>query len=326
MLRFIVKRVLWMIPVLLGVTLLVFTISYFMPGDVVWNIVGSNASQEAHDAMVVRLGLDQPFFKQYWNYISGIITRFDFGTSYVYKHSVGQEILARLPYTLRLGFLGMLLSIIIGLSVGIISATKQYSFSDYSLTVISMFFASMPGFWFALMLILLFSVSLGWLPATGVATWKNWVLPVIASGITSCAVIMRMTRSSMLEVIRQDYIRTARSKGLKESTVIRKHALRNSLIPVITVIGMHFSIIMGGSVIIETIFNIPGMGMYLMAGINNRDYPIILGCVLVISFWTCLMNLLVDLCYAYIDPRIKAQYQNQGKPRRRKHSTEKEVA
>lgn len=316
MLQFVLKRILWMIPIILGVTFMVFTISYFMPGDVVWTIVGQNSSQETYDAMVIKLGLDKPFLTQFWNYISNIVAHFDFGNSYIYKHSVGDEILKRLPYSIKLGVSSIILSVIIGLPVGIISATKQYSVADYSLTVIAMFLASMPGFWFALMLMLFFSVQIGILPATGIGTLQHWILPVISSGITSCAVIMRMTRSSMLEVIRQDYIRTARAKGLKESKVISRHALKNSLIPVLTIIGMQFGVLVGGSVIVETIFNMPGMGSYLMTGINNRDYPVIMGCVLIISFWICVMNLVVDICYAYIDPRIKVQYQNAQKTHR----------
>ena len=171
----------------------------------------------------------------------------------------------------------------------------------------------MPNFWLALLCILLFSLKLGWLPATGFGTWKQLVLPVVTNALTSVAVVARMARSSMLEVIRQDYIRTARAKGLREGTVIRRHALKNSLIPVLTVIGMQMSMVMGGSVIIETIFSIPGLGAYMMAGINARDYPVINGCVLVLSLSICVMNLLVDIAYAYVDPRIRSQYETRKK-------------
>jgi peptide/nickel transport system permease protein len=279
-----------------------------MPGDVVWSIVGFTASQADYDAMYKHLGLDQPFLVQYWNYISNIILHFDLGTSFMYNHDVGKELIARLPFTIILGVLSTVVTILVGMPVGIVSATKQYSAADYILTVVSMILASMPSFWLALMLMLVFSVKLRWLPATGTGTWRHWVLPVASSGLMMSAVIMRMTRSSMLEVIRQDYIRTARAKGLKKGTVIRRHALKNSLIPVVTVIGMQFSILIGGSVIVETIFNMPGIGMYLMTGINNRDYPVIMGCVLLISAWTCVVNLIVDLSYAFIDPRISAQF------------------
>jgi peptide/nickel transport system permease protein len=184
-----------------------------------------------------------------------------------------------------------------------------------------MVFAAMPGFWLALMMIIVFSVNLGWLPATGVTTWKGYILPVVCNALGSVAVVVRMLRSSMLEVIRQDYIRTARAKGLTEGMIIRKHALKNALMPVITIIGMQVSMIMGGSVIIETIFNIPGLGLYMMNGISGRDYPIICGCVLIISLCVCVMNLVVDLVYAFIDPRIKAQY-SKGKKKHRKSEKE----
>ena len=181
------------------------------------------------------------------------------------------------------------------------------------MTTLSTLFAAMPNFWLALLCILLFSLKLGWLPATGFGTWKQLVLPVVTNALTSVAVVARMARSSMLEVIRQDYIRTARAKGLREGTVIRRHALKNSLIPVLTVIGMQMSMVMGGSVIIETIFSIPGLGAYMMAGINARDYPVINGCVLVLSLSICVMNLLVDIAYAYVDPRIRSQYETRRK-------------
>ena len=305
---FIVRRILWVIPVLIGVSFVVFTISYFMPGDVVWFIIGTDATQAEYDAMFIQLGFNQPFLVQYWNYISNIVLHFDLGTSLMYKHDIGRQLLIRLPYSIQLGVLSTVVSLIIGMPIGVVSATKQYSVADYSLTITSMVFASMPGYWFALILMLIFSVSLGWLPATGTGTWKHWVLPVLSSGIMMCAMNMRMTRSSMLEVIRQDYIRTARAKGLKEGTVIRKHALKNSFMPVVTVIGMQFSMLMGGSVVIETIFNMPGVGMYMLTGITTRDYPVIMGCVLMISVWICVVNLVVDISYAFIDPRIKAQF------------------
>ena len=171
-----------------------------------------------------------------------------------------------------------------------------------------MFIAAMPNFWMGLMLMLIFSLKLGWLPASGIDSWQNWVLPTLTQCLGSLALMTRMTRSSMLEVIRQDYIRTARSKGLSEQSVIRKHVLKNSLIPVITIVGMQVGMIMGGSLIIESIFSIPGLGSYMMKGITSRDYPVINGCVLLMSTTICVMNLVTDLAYGFIDPRIKAQY------------------
>ena len=215
--------------------------------------------------------------------------------------------------TFEIGILGVLLTIILGVPFGVLSATKQYSVLDYSVTTLSTLFAAMPNFWLALVAILLFSLKLRWLPATGFGTVQQLILPVLTNALTSVAVVARMTRSSMLEVIRQDYIRTARAKGLREGTVIRRHALKNALIPVLTVVGMQMSMVMGGSVIVETIFSIPGLGAYMMAGITARDYPVINGCVVVLSLSICVMNLLVDIAYAYVDPRIRAQYERPKK-------------
>lgn len=306
--KYILKRLLWMIPVVLGVLLIVFFISYITPGDPVKIILGSNYTEEAYIAKTHELGLDKPFIVQYINYVVNLVTKGSMGTSYTYGHSVAAQIWSRMGITLEIGLLGVLLTVIIGVPIGILSATKQYSVLDYSVTTLSTLFAAMPNFWLALLCILLFSLKLGWLPATGFGTWKQLVLPVVTNALTSVAVVARMARSSMLEVIRQDYIRTARSKGLKEGTIIRKHALNNSLIPVLTVVGMQMSMVMGGSVIIETIFSIPGLGAYMMAGINARDYPVINGCVVILSLSICIMNLLVDIAYAYVDPRIRSQY------------------
>lgn len=315
LLRYVLKRILWMIPVILGVLFIVFFISYITPGDAAMAQLGTNYTEEAYAAKVAELGLDRPFFVQFFDYVIGLVTRFDMGTSYTYGHSVSGEILTRMPVTLKIGLFGVLLTLVIGLPIGIISATKQYSILDYSVTVVSMIFAAMPGFWMAMMMMLLFALKLGWLPATGINSWQGYIMPVLCNALSSAAIVVRMLRSSMLEVIRQDYIRTARAKGLSEGVIIRRHALKNSLMPVITVIGMQVSMIMGGSVIIETIFNITGLGSYLVGGITSRDYPVVCGCVLMISLCVCIMNLLVDLVYAFIDPRVKAQY-SAGKKRR----------
>ena len=311
--KYILKRLLWMIPVVLGVLLIVFFISYITPGDPVKTILGSNYTQEAYDAKTKELGLDKPFFYQYGKYVLDMVTKGDLGTSYSYGHSVSEQIWSRMGITFEIGILGVLLTIILGVPFGVLSATKQYSVLDYSVTTLSTLFAAMPNFWLALVAILLFSLKLRWLPATGFGTVQQLILPVLTNALTSVAVVARMTRSSMREVIRQDYIRTARAKGLREGTVIRRHALKNALIPVLTVVGMQMSMVMGGSVIVETIFSIPGLGAYMMAGINARDYPVINGCVVVLSLSICVMNLLVDIAYAYVDPRIRAQYERPKK-------------
>jgi len=308
MIKYVLKRLLWIIPVVLGVLFIVFLISYITPGDPVKIMLGRNYTEEAYIAKTQELGLDKPFLEQYVRYVVNMVTKGDLGTSYVYGHSVAQQIGDRMGVTLEIGILGVILTVLLGLPIGVLSATKQYSVLDYGTTTISMILAAMPNFWLALLAILLFSLKLRWLPATGFGTFKHLILPVLTNALTSVAVVARMSRSSMLEVIRQDYIRTARAKGLREGVIIRRHALKNAIIPVITVIGMQMSMVMGGSVIIETIFSIPGLGSYMMSGINSRDYPIINGCVLILSLSICVMNLIVDIAYAYVDPRIRAQY------------------
>ncbi len=308
MIRFTIRRLLWMIPVLLGILFIVFTLSHFMPGDPVQSKLGTNYTQEQYDALEHEMGLDQPFLKQFWDYLVGVVTRFDLGTSYKTYRAVNTMVFERIGTTLKLGIFSSIVTIVISMPLGIISARHQYTPLDYSVTTISLIFASVPGFWLAMMMMILFALKLGWLPSSGIGTWKHYVMPVLAQGLMPLASITRMTRSSMLEVVRQDYIRTARAKGLKENVVINKHALKNALIPVITVVGMQLSMIFGGSVVIETIFSMPGLGTLLMSSINGRDYPAIMGIVFIISLSVCVINLLVDLVYAAVDPRIKAQF------------------
>jgi peptide/nickel transport system permease protein len=309
MTKFILKRVLWIIPVCLGVLLIVFSISYFSPGDPVMSLLGTKGyTPEAYAELEAKLGLDKPFLTQYINYVKGIVTEFNFGTSYSYGHEVGPEILSRMGITLKLGLLSVLVTALLGVPFGIISATKQYSLLDYGVTVASLFFASMPNFWLAMVCIIIFSLKLGWLPPNGMNGWKYMILPVMTNAMSSVASVSRMSRSSMLEVIRADYIRTARAKGCSERSIIFKHELRNAIIPIMTVVGMQLGSVVAGSVVIETIFNIQGLGTYMMNGISGRDYPIINACVLVLAFCICIMNLLVDICYAYVDPRIHSKY------------------
>lgn len=316
MLKYILLRLLQIIPVLVGVLFIVFTINHMSPGDPVTSLLGSNYTQQQYEAKQAELGLDKPFATQFYIYSKNIVTKLNFGTSYQTQRSVSKEIFERLPVTLKLSLIGVCITILLGIPFGIISATKQYSTLDYSVTVGSLVFASMPGFWLGLMLIIVFSLNLKLVPASGLSTWKSWILPALAVGLSPVATITRMTRSSMLDVVRQDYIRTARAKGLSEGTVIMKHALKNALIPVVTVTGMLLGFLVGGSVIVETIFTIPGLGLLMMSAINNKDYPIIQGCVLVLSLFVCLINLLVDLLYGVIDPRIMANYKS-GKPKKK---------
>ena len=313
MAKYILKRILWIVPVCLGVLLIVFSISYFAPGDPVMSMLGASGyTPEAYASLKHELGLDQPFFAQYFRYIVNIVTKFDFGNSYTYGHAVSGEIISRIGITVKLGVLSVIVTTLIGVPFGVISATKQYSAMDYSVTVGSLFFAAMPNFWLALICIIVFALKLKWLPATGMGNWRYMVLPVLANSMGTVANVARMSRSSMLEVIRSDYIRTARAKGCRENTVIWRHALHNAVIPILTVVGMQLGTVMAGSVVIETIFNMPGLGSYLLTN----------ACVLILAFFICIMNLIVDLCYAFADPRIRSQYVSG----RKKKATAKEGA
>ncbi len=308
MIRYILKRILQMIPVLLLVLVIVFTINYFTPGDPVASLLGESASEEQIDAKRAELGLDDPYFIQLGKYIWNIVTRFDFGTSYKTGLPVKDEIVARMSTTMLLTFWSMLIATVVGITLGVISAVKQFSIFDNVSTFISLFGASMPSFWLGLMLMLIFALHLGWFPATGFKGPSYWVLPAIALSVSPISVIARTTRSSMLEVIRQDYIRTARAKGLGEFTVVVKHALRNTLIPVITVIGIQVGRTLGGVIVTEAIFAIPGLGSLMVVSIKSKNYPSIQGSILFCAFCFAAVNLFVDVLYAYIDPRIERQY------------------
>ena len=308
MLAYTIKRFLWMIPVMLGIILIVFTISYFMPGDPVQMILGSSYTEEEYIAKQRELGLDKSYFEQLGSYLYNLVVHGDLGVSYSTGRAVSAELHGRIWISMKIGILSCLLTTILSVPLGIITAVRKNTLFDYSVTTVAVFLASMPGFWIALMFIILFSQKLGWLPASGLSSWKHYILPVVCNGLSPIAITARMTRSSMLEVINQDYVRTARSKGLKERAIIINHALKNALIPVITVVGAQFSMIIGGSVIIESIFNIQGMGARLVAAINNRDYSMILGITVIISAFTMGIMLIVDLVYATVDPRIKAEF------------------
>lgn len=316
MLKYIIKRILLIIPVLLGVLIVVFTINYISPSDPVDVVAGANAPDYIREEIRHELGLDQPYLTQLFNYIKGVVFHLDFGNSYITKTSVRDEILTRFPTTLKLSVLMVFFGTLIGMPLGILSAIKQNSVFDYIGTFLALVGASLPGFWLALMLMIQFSLKLGWFPPSGIETWRHWVLPMVAGGVYPIASIMRTTRASMLEVVRQDYIRTARSKGLSERTVTMRHALKNAIIPVVTIVGMSLAYVMGGTMVIEAVFTIPGLGSYLKQGIGQMDTPIILGCVLFSAFIMSVMNLLVDILYAFIDPRIKAQYSGRKKAKR----------
>lgn len=308
MFKYIIRRILMMIPVLLGVTFIIFTLMYITPGDPARIILGDTATQASVSAMRHQMGLDQPFLVQYGNYIKNLVLHFNIGTSYVTKQPVMTEIMSAAPSTLKLALSSMIVAVLIGIPVGVISAVKQYSIFDTVTMIFALIGISMPVFWLGLLLIILFAVKLQWLPAAGYSGFKYIILPAIALGAQSVSVFARMTRSSMLEVIRQDYIRTVRAKGQKEIVVILGHALRNALIPIITILGLQFGGLLGGAVLTESIFSIPGIGRLMVDSINMRDYPVVQGGVIFIAIGFSIVNLLVDLMYAYVDPRIKSQY------------------
>ena len=320
--KFIGKRLLMMLPVLIGVSLAIFSLMYFAPGNPADIILGDLATQADKEMFRKEHGLDDPFVVQYLQYLKGIVTQGDLGTSYVTKQPVTIEILQRFPTTCKLAGLSIVIAVIIGVSAGIVSATRQYSMVDNICRIVSMAGVSMPNFWLGMMLILLFSVVLKWLPPSGFSTPRHWILPAVTIGAASAANIMRMTRSSMLEVIRQDYIRTARAKGESERVVIWNHALKNALIPIITVIGLSFGRLLGGAVLTESIFSIAGLGKLMVDAIKVKNIPMIQGGVLFIAFVMVILNLVVDVLYAYADPRIRSQY---VRTKARKAQTAKEA-
>lgn len=307
MIRYIGKRLLQMIPILLTVAILIFTLMYFVPGDPVEIMLGDTATPEQIAAARAKFGLDKPYLIRLWNYLVGIV-HLDFGTSYLQGSSVASELFLRFPRTLTLASLSILFTIVVGIPIGIQCAIHANKLSDKIWMFLTMLGNSMPGFWLALLLVILFSVKLGLLPSNGTGGLEYYILPVVANSIGSLADIARQTRSSMLEVIRSDYVVTARAKGLPENEVIWKHALPNALIPIITVCGSRFGFMLGGTVIIESVFSIPGIGMYMVNGINSRDYPVVQGSIIYIAFIFAFIMLITDLIYAYVDPRIKAQY------------------
>ena len=296
-----------MIPVLLIAAILIFSLMDFVPGDPVRIMLGHTATEVQIEEVREQMGLNEPFFVRLFSFLNGLI-RLDFGKSYQTRMDVGQELVARFPYTLTLSLSCVFCSVMLGLPIGIQCALRADKPTDRIWMFITMLGNSMPGFWLSLLLMLLFALKLGWFPSHGIGGPQYFVLPVISNSITSMAGIARQTRSSMLEVIRSDFVATAKSKGLSERDVTWKHALPNALIPIITVIGARIGNLLGGSTIMESIFSIPGLGSYMLNGINNRDYPVVQGCIIYIAFIFSIIMLVTDLVYAFVDPRIKAQY------------------
>jgi peptide/nickel transport system permease protein len=308
--KYALKRILLLCPVLIGVAFIIFTLLYFTPGDPARLILGEQVSAEAIKEFRSREGLDDPFLVQFANYVYRAVRYGDIGYSYVTKNPVLQDVASAFPATVKLAALAVVVAVSLGIPFGIISAVKQYSIIDSIVMVLAIGGVAMPSFWLGLLLILFFSVELGWFPSSGFDTPMAMVLPAVALGLHSMALITRMTRSSMLEVIRQDYIRTVRSKGQSEKVIVWYHALGNALIPVVTVVGLQFGNILGGAVLTESIFSIPGIGRLMVDAIKMRDYPVVQGGVLCIAVAFSVVNLCVDLGYAWLDPRIKTQYKS----------------
>lgn len=310
--KYIGKRLLYMILVLLGVAFLVFAILSLTPGDPGTIILGVTASPDDIAALNHEFGYDQPFLIRFFDYIRGIVCHLDLGTSYQSREPVITDIAARFPNTLLLTILSMTVSAIIGITLGVISAVRKYSVLDHFCVITALVFASIPGFWLGLMLIMGFSLQLRVLPSFGADDLIHFILPTITVAAGSAASILRLTRSAMLETIRQEYIKTAKAKGASERRIIWKHAMRNAMLPVVTTLGTNFGASLGGAIIAETVFAMPGMGMLITTAIRQKDIPVVMGSTLFLAFLFSLIILLVDILYAFIDPRIMAKYKNGG--------------
>lgn len=307
MLSFLGSRLLGLAPVLLGVTALVFAMIWITPGDPVLAIVGESAqgiSREALEELRRSYGLDRPALVQYVDYLSRLVQG-DLGVSVRSRQPVFREIWQRFPATLLLAVSGMAIAIIIGVSLGVLAAIYRRSWLDYAAVVVALAGVSIPVFWSGLILMLIFALELGWLPASGYGSWRHLVMPAMAIGFSSSAFIARITRSSMIEVLRQDYIRTATAKGLSKPRVDLNHALRNALLPVVTVVGLQFGGLLGGAVLTETVFAWPGIGRMLVDAIRARDLPLVQGTVLFVALVFIIINLLVDISYALLNPKIR---------------------
>ena len=334
MIGFIIRRTLVVIPTLLGVTIIIFSMLAITPGDPAELLLGERATKDSLDAMREYLGLNKPLHIQYGMFLKRVV-KFDLGETIWTRQRVSIEIKERFPATIELALAAMMISSFLGIILGIISATKQYSWFDYASMVGSLFGVSMPVFWLGLVLMLIFSLTLGWFPMSGrlgvdidltvitnfyvldAILTRNWLalkdalmhlaLPAMALSTIPLAIVARMTRSSMLEVLRQDYIKTARAKGLSEVKIVLKHALRNGLIPVVTVVGLQFGLLLGGAILTETVFAWPGVGKWLYDGVVKRDYMVIQGGTLLVASTFVIVNLVVDVLYAIINPRISVK-------------------
>jgi len=329
---YIVKRLAMLVPVMLGVSIIAFSLIHLAPGDPARTMLGERATQEQLNEIREKYGLDKPIYVQYGIWLNGVLHG-DLGRSITTHEEVAKEIGDRLPNTIELSIAAMIFAIIVGVFAGIISATKQYSITDYTFMGVALFGISMPVFWLGIMLMMIFGVFLGWLPIGGridllipfqrvtgfmlfdsiitgnfpalISVLRHLILPAVALGTIPMAMIARVSRSSMLEVLRQDFIRTERAKGLSERMVIYKHAVRNAMVPVVTVIGLNVGLLLAGAILTETVFSWPGIGRLVVNAVYERDYPLVVGCILVFAIVFVIVNLITDILYTRIDPRIQ---------------------
>lgn len=315
MLRYVIKRILWMIPIVLCVSIIVFSLMYVAPGKPEDIILGPNATEEAREILREELGLNKGYLERLTGYLNQAFLHGNLGTSWNTGISIAESLVQRLPRTVIMSVMMLIISLLIGIPLGVTAATHQNRLADHVCTLIALLGVSMPSFWLAMLLVLLFAVNLGWLPPSGFdgLNLKYYILPMLAGCWGGIASFTRQMRSSMLEVIRSDYVVTARAKGVKESSVIYGHALPNALIPIITLAGSSFGRMLGGTLVLETIFAIPGVGTYIVNAVNARDYPVVQGGSIFLAIAFSLCMLIVDLLYAMVDPRIKSQYESHKK-------------
>lgn len=305
--KYILKRILILIPTIIGVSFVVFSLLYLSPGDAALASAGPNAPKETVEILRNKMGLNDPFLIQYGRFLKNLIFHFDLGTSYQSKTPVIEKILRVFPNTLKLAGVSLIFAIISGIILGIIAGINKNNIIDSIISFTGMIGLAMPIFWSGLLLIIIFSSKLKLLPASGFSSWRHMILPVLALGLQTSSSIMRMTRSSMIEVLDKDYIRTARAKGLKKSRIIFIHALKNAMIPIITTIGLQAGGLLGGSILTETVFSISGIGRLMVDSVKTRDYPVILGGVMFIALVYSIISIIVDIVYGFLNPQIKME-------------------
>lgn len=308
MIRYVVKRLIMMVVILWCAGLVIFTLTYLIPGDVPRLLLGQNATQEVIEQKRAVLGLDQPYLVQLGHFMYNTFIRLDFGESWVSSTAVISDLAVRIPRTLIIGLSAMVLNVVVGTLMGIFAGINEGKWQDSVVMIIAMIFVSAPDFFVGILLMLLFSLKLGILPAYGLESMSGYVLPILACSLGGIAINARQARSSMLEVIRADFVTTARAKGQKENVIITKHMLPNAMMPIITGVGGGLATVVAGSPVIESVFSIPGLGAYMLSGISQHDYPVIRASVIFFALFASCAVLLMDLCYAFLDPRIKAQY------------------